>query len=84
VFCSNFFVWLARLHLMGRLLQWMIRAYQLLFSPLLGSHCRFTPSCSQFASEAIGKHGALRGSWLAIRRISRCQPFCAGGHDPVP
>ncbi|MEE8340091.1 MAG: membrane protein insertion efficiency factor YidD [Xanthomonadales bacterium] len=69
---------------MGRLLQLMIRVYQLLLSPLLGNHCRFTPSCSQYAAEAIGKHGAVRGSWLAIKRIFRCHPFCEGGHDPVP
>ncbi|MCH7507076.1 MAG: membrane protein insertion efficiency factor YidD [Proteobacteria bacterium] len=69
---------------MGKLLQWMLRAYQLLFSPFLGNHCRFTPSCSQYASEVIGKHGALRGSWLAIKRISRCHPLCEGGYDPVP
>lgn len=69
---------------MRRLLQALIRGYQLLVSPFLGSHCRFTPSCSQYASEAIGKYGAMKGSWLAIRRILRCHPFCRGGFDPVP
>ena len=69
---------------MQRLLQALIRAYQFLLSPLLGSHCRFTPSCSQYAAEAIEKHGAARGSWLAIRRILRCHPLCPGGFDPVP
>jgi putative membrane protein insertion efficiency factor len=69
---------------MARLLQALIRFYQLLFSPFLGSHCRFTPSCSQYAAEAIGKHGALRGTWLAMKRIARCHPFCDGGYDPVP
>jgi putative membrane protein insertion efficiency factor len=69
---------------MAKLLQLLIRAYQLLLSPFLGSHCRFTPSCSQYASEAIAKHGALRGSGYAIRRILRCHPFCDGGYDPVP
>lgn len=69
---------------MSRLLQFLIRAYQVLLSPFLGDHCRFTPSCSQYAMEAIDKHGALKGSWLAIRRILRCHPFCNGGYDPVP
>jgi len=87
----NKLAWLTRifraicgLELVGKLLQLMIRAYQLLLSPFLGNHCRFTPSCSHYAAEAIGKHGTLRGSWLAIKRISRCHPFCEGGHDPVP
>lgn len=69
---------------MQRLLQALIRAYQLTLSPFLGSHCRFTPSCSRYAAEAIEKHGAARGSWLALRRIFRCHPFCQGGFDPVP
>jgi len=69
---------------MSKLLQFLIRAYQLLLSPFLGSHCRFTPSCSQYAAEAIARYGALRGSWLAIKRIGRCHPFCDGGYDPVP
>lgn len=69
---------------MRRILLGLIRAYQVLLSPFLGSQCRFTPSCSQYAAEAIGKHGTWRGSWLAIRRILRCHPFCPGGFDPVP
>ena len=69
---------------MAKLLQLLIKAYQLLLSPFLGSHCRFTPTCSQYASEAIVRYGALRGSWLAIKRIGRCHPFCDGGYDPVP
>jgi putative membrane protein insertion efficiency factor len=69
---------------MAKLFQLLIRAYQLLLSPFLGNHCRFTPSCSQYASEAIARHGALRGGWLAIKRIGRCHPLCDGGHDPVP
>jgi putative membrane protein insertion efficiency factor len=69
---------------MSRILQFLIRSYQLLLSPFLGDHCRFTPSCSQYAMEALDKHGALKGSWLAIRRILRCHPFCDGGYDPVP
>lgn len=69
---------------MERFLQWLIRAYQLTLSPIIGQQCRFTPSCSRYASEAIEIHGAMRGSWLAFRRILRCQPFCEGGFDPVP
>lgn len=62
----------------------LIRIYQLFVSPLLGNHCRFYPSCSQYAREAIERHGAWRGSWLAIRRLSRCHPWHPGGVDPVP
>ncbi|MEP7180793.1 MAG: membrane protein insertion efficiency factor YidD [Betaproteobacteria bacterium] len=62
----------------------LIRAYQYLLRPLLGANCRFYPSCSEYAREAIGKHGALRGTWLAVRRISRCHPYHPGGYDPVP
>ncbi|MSO73089.1 MAG: membrane protein insertion efficiency factor YidD [Rhodospirillaceae bacterium] len=61
-----------------------IRAYQLFVSPLLGPRCRFLPSCSAYASEAIAHHGALDGSWLAANRIARCHPWCDGGYDPVP
>jgi len=62
----------------------LIRTYQLLLSPLLGNHCRFYPSCSQYAVEAIERHGPWRGSLLAVRRILRCHPWCPGGIDPVP
>ena len=62
----------------------LIRGYQLLLSPLLGNHCRFYPSCSQYAREAIERHGALCGGWLAIRRVLRCHPWHPGGVDPVP
>jgi len=69
---------------MEKILLAVIRAYQLVLSPFLGQHCRFTPSCSQYTSEAIRKYGAARGSWMGLKRILRCQPFCEGGHDPVP
>ena len=65
-------------------LKYLIRGYQLAISPLLGPRCRFYPSCSHYAIEAIETHGALRGSWLSAKRICRCHPFNPGGFDPVP
>jgi putative membrane protein insertion efficiency factor len=62
----------------------LIRAYQLVISPALPPACRFTPTCSQYALEAVRRHGALRGSWLALRRLARCHPFNPGGIDAVP
>jgi uncharacterized protein len=62
----------------------LIRAYQILISPFLGQNCRFFPSCSHYALEAIEIHGSLRGTGLAITRICRCHPFHPGGYDPVP
>jgi hypothetical protein len=69
---------------MSLALQWLIRAYQLTLSPLLGPRCRFYPSCSQYALEAVRAHGSLRGCTLALRRLLRCHPWHAGGYDPVP
>ncbi|HEV2181892.1 MAG TPA: membrane protein insertion efficiency factor YidD [Gemmatimonadaceae bacterium] len=62
----------------------LVRGYQVALSPLLPSSCRFMPSCSAYAVEAIERHGALHGSWLTVRRLARCHPFCVGGYDPVP
>jgi putative membrane protein insertion efficiency factor len=67
-----------------RLLAALIRAYQRFLSPALPPSCRFHPSCSQYALEAVTRYGALRGSWLAARRLARCHPFHPGGFDPVP
>lgn len=61
-----------------------IRFYQLAISPHLGANCRFTPTCSQYAIEALRTHGPLKGLWLALRRISRCHPWGGSGYDPVP
>jgi uncharacterized protein len=68
----------------ARLLIGLISGYRMFISPLLGPRCRFYPSCSAYALEAVRVHGAWRGSWLAVRRISRCHPFHPGGLDPVP
>ncbi len=62
----------------------LVEAYRALLSPLVGGHCRFYPSCSVYAEEALRGHGAARGSWLALRRLLRCHPFSPGGFDPVP
>jgi len=68
----------------SRLASAPIRAYRAVVSPLLGPRCRFTPSCSAYAIEAIETFGVARGLWLALRRLARCHPFHPGGHDPVP
>jgi hypothetical protein len=75
----NIFTSMAR-----RLFIMLVRGYQLLISPFLGSNCRFYPTCSQYTIEAIELHGIFKGTWLGIRRISRCHPFHEGGVDPVP
>ncbi len=62
----------------------LIRAYQLLLSPIMGNACRFHPTCSHYGIEAIETHGAIKGSYLTLKRILRCQPLCQGGFDPVP
>ena len=69
---------------MQSLLILLIRVYRYVLSPWLGTRCRFEPSCSRYAMQAIQEHGALKGSWLAARRLIRCHPFHPGGFDPVP
>ncbi len=68
----------------SRLLIALLRFYKRFISPLLGPRCRFHPSCSEYAMQAISRHGTLRGGWLATRRLGRCHPFHPGGLDPVP
>ena len=69
---------------MVRLLHWLIRFYQIAISPLLGPRCRYIPTCSQYSLEAVHRYGAVRGAWLATRRICRCHPWGGAGYDPVP
>ena len=61
-----------------------LRMYKAVVSPLLGSNCRFYPSCSEYAYQAISRYGALKGSWMALKRLARCHPFNPGGYAPVP
>ncbi|ASC69149.1 Putative membrane protein insertion efficiency factor [Halomicronema hongdechloris C2206] len=70
--------------MMKQVLLWLIRGYRALISPLLPSTCRFQPTCSQYALQAVERFGPIRGSWLAGRRILRCHPLHPGGYDPVP
>jgi uncharacterized protein len=69
---------------MKRMLLAVIRGYQYAISPLLGRNCRYLPTCSEYAAEAVTKYGAIRGGWLGVKRVCRCHPWHPGGYDPVP
>ena len=69
---------------LAHLLTLLVRGYQLLLSPYLGGTCRYQPSCSRYALDALRRHGALRGGWLTLRRLGRCHPLGGMGYDPVP
>lgn len=69
---------------MRKILLILIHAYRYLLSPLVGHHCRYTPSCSEYGLEAIEAHGAMKGFWLTIKRVASCHPWHEGGYDPVP
>ncbi|WP_101065511.1 membrane protein insertion efficiency factor YidD [Roseovarius salinarum] len=69
---------------LARVLALPVRAYRLVLSPWVGHNCRYYPTCSAYALEALEKHGAVKGGWLALRRILRCNPWGGCGHDPVP
>ncbi|UCC71720.1 MAG: membrane protein insertion efficiency factor YidD [Gemmatimonadota bacterium] len=70
--------------MLTKLLVMLVRGYQVAVSPWLPPACRYTPTCSQYSIEALRRYGALKGCWLAARRLARCHPFRAGGYDPVP
>ncbi len=74
----------ARRGIAARAMLFALRAYRAFVSPLMPSACKFYPSCSQYAHDAVARFGARRGTWLALKRLSRCRPFHAGGFDPVP
>ncbi|HRO63994.1 membrane protein insertion efficiency factor YidD [Thermomonas sp.] len=70
--------------MIAKLLIALLRGYKRWISPLLGQRCRFAPTCSEYAMEALARFGVVKGGWLAMRRVGRCHPFHPGGHDPVP
>ena len=69
---------------MRAVLIWLLKSYRYAVSPLLGRNCRFHPCCSEYAVEAVEKYGAVKGGWLAMKRVGRCHPWNPGGYDPVP
>ena len=73
-----------KISIAARVLLLLVRAYQYVLSPHFGSQCRFTPTCSHYAADALNKHGATKGVYLSTRRVLRCHPWCSGGYDPVP
>lgn len=70
--------------IMTTILVALVKGYQLALSPFFGQQCRFTPTCSQYAIEALQAHGSVKGVWLTLKRVLRCHPWHAGGHDPIP
>jgi putative membrane protein insertion efficiency factor len=75
---------ISMLTLPRRALMTLVRGYRLLLSPWIGNSCRFEPTCSEYSLQALELHGACAGTYLTVHRLTRCHPFCAGGHDPVP
>lgn len=69
---------------MTKILLFLVKAYQYLISPMLGPSCRYTPTCSEYAVQALKKYGAIKGFWLSIKRVGRCHPWHDGGYDPLP
>jgi len=69
---------------LAKILLFLIRGYQRLLSPLVGQQCRFSPTCSHYGYQSIEKHGAIKGSFYTVRRLLKCHPWHAGGHDPIP
>ncbi len=69
---------------MSKILVLLVKAYRYFLSPLLGPSCRFSPTCSEYALQALGKYGALKGLWLSVKRVGRCHPWHDGGYDPLP
>ncbi|MBZ0106592.1 MAG: membrane protein insertion efficiency factor YidD [Sulfuricella denitrificans] len=69
---------------MTRILLFLVKAYQYLISPMLAPSCRYTPTCSEYALQALKKYGAIKGGWLSVKRVSRCHPWHDGGYDPLP
>ena len=69
---------------LARLMSWPVKAYRAVLSPWVGYHCRYHPTCSQYALDALEQHGGIKGGWLALKRIARCNPWGGCGHDPVP
>jgi hypothetical protein len=69
---------------MTRILLFLVKTYQYLISPMLGPSCRYTPTCSEYAVQALKKYGALKGVWMSVKRVGRCHPWHDGGYDPLP
>jgi hypothetical protein len=69
---------------MTRILLFLVKAYQYLISPMLGPSCRYTPTCSEYAVQALNKYGPVKGLWLSMKRVGRCHPWHDGGYDPLP